>query len=269
MHDVWVWVIGIPFGFFLAILLLINANAGLLLYVLAMPALPATHENDHGHPWLLSNDCLGGPLQTMILLAGIWMAVSSKARLSKMPAVKVFPALWLVMGISIILAPGNAGLRIGWLTQFMPRKTDYVAAIKEWNRIGSYIFIYILAGLTLYGEKGITRFVKVLLLSLPIPLALSIYQIVFHAGFVPDSSMVGKLQQDHGHFRQPGRIGFVSHLSFAPMYYNGHGQKNEAATPVVFCILRCIIVYLFVSHLYKIIMVRHNGGYYGYWPEEK
>ncbi len=72
-----------------------------------------------------------------------------------MPGVKAFLALWLIMGISIILAPGNAGLRIGWLTQHMPKTTDYVEAIKEWNRIGSFIFIYILAGLTLKGERNI------------------------------------------------------------------------------------------------------------------
>ena len=269
MHEVLVWIIGIPFGFFLVVLLLINAHAGLLLYALVMPAFQPLTRMTMAIPGSSATIALGGPLQTIILLAGIWMAVSSKARLSKMPAVKVFLALWLVMGISIIVAPGNAGLRIGWLTQFMPRKTDYVAAIKEWEQDRQLHFYLYTCGTYLIWRE---RHNPIRKSSAVVP-ADSI-----GSEYISDClprrlrarySMVGKLQQDHGHFRQPGRIGFVSHLSFAPMYYNGHGQKNEAATPVVFCILRCIIVYLFVSHLYKIIMVRHNGGYYGYWPEEK
>ena len=212
MHDVWVWVIGIPFGFFLAILLLINANAGLLLYVLAMPALQPLMRMTMAIPGSAATIALGGPLQTMMLLAGMWMVVSSKVRLSKMPAVQVFTALWLVMGISIILAPGNAGLRIGWLSKFVPRTTDYVSAIKEWNRIGSFIFIYILAGLTFTGEKNIARFIKVLLLSLVIPLALGIYQIVFHAGFLADVPSWEHYNRIMGTFGNP--VELASYLTF-------------------------------------------------------
>jgi O-antigen ligase len=216
MHEasnIWVWIVGIPFSFFLAILLLINANAGLLFYVVAMPALQPLMRITMAIPGSAATVALGGPLQTMILLAGIWTVMSSKVRLLKMPAVPVFLALWLIMGISIIAAPGNAGMmNIGALAQYIPRTTDYVSSIKEWNRIGSFIFIYILAGLTLKGEKGILRFVKVLFLSLPIPLALGIYQAVFHAGFLADVASREHYNRITGTFGNP--VEFASYLTF-------------------------------------------------------
>ena len=205
MHEVnntLAWVIGIPFGFFLAVLLLINANAGLLFYVFAMPALQPLMRMTMAIPGSAATIALGGPLQTMILLAGICMVMASKVRLLKMPAVPVFLALWLIMGISIIEAPGGVvGItKMGMIAQYIPRTTDYVSSIKEWNRIGSFIFIYILAGLTFKGEKDIVRFVKMLFLSLPVPLAVGMYQFVARAGYVPDYATVEHYNRIMGTF---------------------------------------------------------------------
>jgi O-antigen ligase len=217
MHEAynnWVWVIGIPFSFFLALLLLINAKAGLLFFVLAIPALQPLMRITMTIPGSTATVALGGPLQTMILLAGIWMVMSSKVKLLKMPAVSVFLLLWLIMGISIIEAPGQTmGLmQVGWISRYIPKKLDYVQAIKEWNRIGSFIFIYILAGLTFKGEKDIAGFIKVLLLSMLVPLALGMYQFIFHAGFVPDTPTIEHYNRIMGTYGNP--VEFALSLTF-------------------------------------------------------
>jgi O-antigen ligase len=91
-------------------------------------------------------------------------------------------------------------------------RTDYMQAVKEWARIGSFIFIYILAGLTIKREKDIAGFTRVLLLSMLAPLALGAYQFVFHTGFVANLLSPERYNRIMGTYGNP--VEFALALTF-------------------------------------------------------
>ena len=91
----------------------------------------------------------------------------------------------------------------------MVESPDKIKAIKEWGRIGSFVFIYILAGLSFKEEKDIRQFVKVLLLSLIIPLIFAAYQLVAHTGLFAPTDPYHRLM---GTFGNPN--GLAQFISF-------------------------------------------------------
>jgi O-antigen ligase len=91
----------------------------------------------------------------------------------------------------------------------MVESPDKIRAIKEWGRIGSLVFIYVLAGLSFKGEKDVRQFVKVLLLSLIIPLGLAGYQLITNTGYVSQLEGVHRIM---GTFGNP--VVFALYLTF-------------------------------------------------------
>lgn len=164
ISSTWAWGAGIVVGSFLVVSFLINAKVGLLLYILIMPALQPLMGVTVAIPGSAATVALGGPLQAIILMVALFQVVRLNIKSLKAPVVLVFIVLWLVMGISMVRSP------------------DTILAVKEWGRIGSLLFIYILAGLSFKGEKDTRQFVRVLLLSLVVPLGLAGYQAVTHTG---------------------------------------------------------------------------------------
>jgi O-antigen ligase len=135
---------------------------------------------------------IGGPLQAIILLLALWSVFTSRMLRLKSPVVWTFILLWLIMGISMMESP------------------DLIKAVKEWGRIGSFVFIYILAGLSFREEKDIRQFVRVSLLSTIVPVIVAAYQLATHTGL-----FAGAMDPYHrlmGTFGNPN--GLAQFLSF-------------------------------------------------------
>ena len=179
-YSTWAWGTGIVVGFFIVVLFFINAKFALLLYVLAMPALQPLMTTTATLGGSKATIAVGGPLQAIILIGALFSVARSGIRSFKAPGVSMFLILWMIMGISIV------------------ESRDKILAIKEWGRIGSFVFIYIMAIWSFKTEKDIRLFVITLFISLIAPLSLAAYQKIYHIGFYTYFETIRRIMGTYG-----------------------------------------------------------------------
>jgi len=194
MHEVystWAWSAGTIVGFFLIIFFVIDGKIALLFYVLIMPIITPLMDAVITIPGSHATVAFGGPLQAIVLLAALVSVARSGKRAFRVPAVKVFLLLWLIMGISMVGSP------------------DKIKAVKEWGRIGSFVFIYVLAAVSFKGERDTRLFVRVLLIATIVPMMVAAYQLVTNTGLFAPTDPFHRLM---GTFGNPN--GLAQFLSF-------------------------------------------------------
>jgi O-antigen ligase len=159
---------GVVVGSSLTIMFLTKPRIAILTYVLIFPTLQIVMHEVVPIPGSGATVAIGGPLQAIILLAGIYLLPKSHLRISRTPVAWLYLLLVLIMGVSIL---GSA---------------DKIRAIKEWGRIGSFAVIYLLAMDLFRDEKDMSKYLTVLFLSLIVPMFFSAYQLYTRTGYISE-----------------------------------------------------------------------------------
>ena len=186
--------IGLSFGLTLVLMFLLNPKVAILTYVLVFPTLQIVMGEAVPIPGSEATVAIGGPLQAIILLAGIYLLAESGLRISKIPAAWIYLFLLFIMGISIF------------------ESSDKIRAIKEWGRIGSFTVIYILAMDLFRVEKDISKFVFVLFLSLFAPMVFGAYQFFTQTGYMSELEQV--FNRITGTFHNPNQYAMFMAFPF-------------------------------------------------------